>query len=145
MNPPPPYRFAWRGAFSNQAMNALHAEAFDHPVFDHDWFGQLQRHSLGWVCAFDADDALVGLVNVPWDGNAHAFIVDTVVADRAQGRGVGTRLIAIAAQNAKAAGCRWLHVDFEESASRFYLDACGFAPTDAGLIDLTRSTASRST
>ena len=133
-----PYRFAWRGPFSNAAMNALHAEAFDHPVLDHDWVRQLEGHSLGWVCAFDADDALVGVVNVPWDGDAHAFIVDTAVTARVRGQGVGTRLVAIAARHAKAAGCRWLHVDFEQAVAPFYLTACGFAPTSAGLIDLTR-------
>jgi hypothetical protein len=35
-----------------------------------------------------------------------------------------------------AAGCEWLHVDFEPELRRFYLDACGFRPTDAGLIRL---------
>jgi GNAT superfamily N-acetyltransferase len=137
-----PYRFEWRAALPNGAMNELHAEAFEHPVADHDWVAQLERHSLGWVCAFDVDDALVGFVNVPWDGNAHAFIIDTAVAGRARGQGVGTRLIAIAAQNAKAAGCRWLHVDFDIRYTPFYLDACGFVPTAAGLIDLTRQAAS---
>lgn len=133
-----PFRFEWRGAFSNDALNALHAEAFQHPVLNHDWVTRLERHSLGWVCAFDVDGALVGFVNVPWDGGPHAFIIDTVVAHHARGRGVGRRLVAIAAEQARAAGCRWLHVDFERRHSRFYLDACGFAPTAAGLVDLTR-------
>jgi GNAT superfamily N-acetyltransferase len=137
------YRFQWRGEFSNTTMNALHADAFEHPVADHDWVGQVERHSLGWVCALDVYDALVGFVNVPWDGHAHAFILDTVVAGRARGQGVGTHLVGIAARNAKAAGCRWLHVDFDTRYTRFYLDACGFMATDAGLIDLTRLTASR--
>jgi GNAT superfamily N-acetyltransferase len=130
------YRFEWRATFTNEAMNALHAEAFNHPVLDHDWVGQLEDHSLGWACAFDRNDALVGFVNVPWDGDTHAFIVDTAVADRARGRGVGTQLVAVAKRHAKAAGCRWLHVDFDQPISRFYLDACGFVPTAAGLIDL---------
>lgn len=38
----------------------------------------MNRHSLGWVCA-RFDGALVGFVNVAWDGAAHAFILDTVV------------------------------------------------------------------
>jgi hypothetical protein len=48
----------------------------------------------------------------------------------------GTQLVAVAKRHAKAAGCRWLHVDFDQPVSRFYLDACGFVPTAAGLIDL---------
>jgi hypothetical protein len=38
-----------------------------------------------------------------------------------------------AARQAKAAGCEWLHVDFEPHLDTFYFDACGFRPTDAGL------------
>jgi hypothetical protein len=37
---------------------------------------------------------------------------------------------------ARAAGCEWLHVDFDEELRAFYLDACGFEPTAAGLIHL---------
>ncbi len=36
----------------------------------------------------------------------------------------------------RAAGCDWLHVDFEKDLREFYLGACGFAPTPAGLIAL---------
>jgi GNAT superfamily N-acetyltransferase len=98
--PPPPYRFAWRAAFSNQALNVLHAEAFD-----------------------------------------HAFLLDTAVLHRYQRHGVATRLVALATEQARAAGCQWLHVDFdEEGMGRRYFDACGFRPTIAGLIDLTADT-----
>jgi hypothetical protein len=31
-----------------------------------------------------------------------------------------------------------LHVDFEADLGSFYFDACGFRPTDAGLIHLRR-------
>lgn len=132
----PPHRFAWRGAFSNAALNALHAEAFEHPVLDIDWETQLRTHSLGWVCAFDGD-TLIGFVNVAWDGGVHAFILDTAVSRTARRQGVGTRLVALAAERARAAGCEWLHVDFDaEGLQRFYFDACGFTPTTAGLIQL---------
>jgi GNAT superfamily N-acetyltransferase len=130
------YRFEWRGEFSNEALNALHAEAFNHAVWDHDWLAQVRAHSLGWVCAFDAD-TLIGFVNVPWDGAQHAFIMDPVVLKRYERQGVGTALIALATEQARAAGCKWLHVDFDEPLRRFYFDACGFTPTIAGLIDLT--------
>jgi GNAT superfamily N-acetyltransferase len=75
-------------------------------------------------------------VNVPWDGGAHAFIIDTVVAFLAGRQGIGTRLVARAAAEARAAGCEWLHVDFEDHLADFYFNACGFRPTQAGLIQL---------
>jgi hypothetical protein len=34
------------------------------------------------------------------------------------------------------AGSEWLHVDFEEKLSDFYIDACGFTPSLAGLVRL---------
>ena len=42
----------------------------------------------------------------------------------------------IAIEHARAAGCEWLHVDFDEHLKGFYFDACGFTPTDAGLVRL---------
>jgi GNAT superfamily N-acetyltransferase len=127
--------YEWRGPVSNAELNALHAEAFDHEVLTEDWRGRLARHSLGWVCARDGG-ALAGFVNVPWDGGTHAFILDTMVAKTARRRGIGARLVAVAAGNARATGCEWLHVDFPPDLRAFYLDGCGFRPTDAGLIAL---------
>lgn len=40
------------------------------------------------------------------------------------------------AEGARAAGCEWLHVDLEEHLRPFYAEACGFRPTEAGLIAL---------
>jgi hypothetical protein len=37
---------------------------------------------------------------------------------------------------AKAAGCEYLHVDFEDHLSGFYYGTCGFTPAKAGLITL---------
>ena len=127
--------YSWRGAFDNAEVNELHAEAFGHRVLDDDWIAQVERHSLGWVCARDGDD-LVGFVNVAWDGGVHAFVLDTMVAESAGRRGIGTRLVAAAVDGARAAGCEWLHVDFDDELRSFYFDACGFAPTNAGLIRL---------
>ncbi|MEU3449849.1 GNAT family N-acetyltransferase [Streptomyces thermolilacinus] len=127
--------YEWRGDFDDAALNALHADGFGHPVGRTDWRERLRRHSLGWVCAWE-DGALTGFVNVAWDGGAHAFVLDTVVARHRRGSGVGAALVARAAEEARAAGCSWLHVDFEEHLSGFYFDACGFRPTAAGLIAL---------
>jgi ribosomal protein S18 acetylase RimI-like enzyme len=127
--------YAWRGAFTSAELNVLHAEGFEHDLLGWDWRGQVERHSLGWVTARE-DDELVGFVNVAWDGAAHAFVLDTMVTGRVGRRGVGTKLVAIAVRHARAAGCEWLHVDFEDHLRSFYFDACGFAPTNAGLISL---------
>ncbi len=128
-------RYAWRGYFTNEALNALHAEAFDHEPFTDDWEKQVDRHSLGWVCAYEGE-TLVGFVNVAWDGAVHAFILDTIVATAHRRRGIGARLVSIAAAEARTAGCEWLHVDFEPEHREFYLAACGFTETEAGLIQL---------
>lgn len=128
--------YEWRGGFDNAAVDALHAAAFGHPGSDVDWLGRLHRHSLGWVCA-RLDGDLVGFVNVAWDGGVHAFVLDTVVAERHRHAGVGAELVAVAARGARAAGCAWLHVDFEDRLHAFYFDACGFRPTSAGLIALS--------
>jgi GNAT superfamily N-acetyltransferase len=53
-----------------------------------------------------------------------------------QRHGLGARLVAAAAAEARAAGCEWLHVDFEPHLEKFYLDGCGFRPTRAGLLRL---------
>jgi ribosomal protein S18 acetylase RimI-like enzyme len=127
--------YQWRGPVRNREMNALYAEGFGHELLDDDWEAQTAGHSLGWVCARD-DGKLIGFVNVAWDGGVHAFILDTVVATEARRHGIGTRMVAIAAEHARAARCEWLHVDFEEHLRSFYLDSCGFRPTPAGLIAL---------
>jgi hypothetical protein len=74
---------------------------------------RVRRHSLGRVCA-RRDGRLVGFVNVVWDGGAHAFLLDTMVAPDQRGRGVGTG----------------------HDLGPFYFEACGFRATDAGLIAL---------
>ncbi|MFE0630932.1 GNAT family N-acetyltransferase [Streptomyces sp. NPDC058864] len=127
--------YEWRGEFGNAAVNALHAEGFGDRGADVDWLTQVHGHSLGWVCA-RREGELVGFVNVAWDGGVHAFVLDTVVAARSRRSGIGAGLVAEAARRARAARCSWLHVDFEDGMREFYLDACGFRPTSAGLIAL---------
>jgi ribosomal protein S18 acetylase RimI-like enzyme len=126
--------YRWRGALKDAEMVGL--------VRAHGglaapgWWDQTRAHSLGWVTARAADGAVVGFVNVAWDGGDHAFLLDTKTHAEFQHRGIGTRLVEIAARNAKRAGCEWLHVDFEPHLQRFYFDACGFRSTPAGLIHL---------
>jgi GNAT superfamily N-acetyltransferase len=127
--------YEWRGAFENREVNALHAEAFDHPLLDDDWVGQVEKHSLGWVTARESGK-LVGFVNVARDGGVHAFILDTMVTAVYRRRGIATRLVKEATDGARAAGCEWLHVDFDDKLRPFYLDACGFESAPAGIIRL---------
>ena len=130
--------YEWRGAFANREVNALHAEAFGTSVYDEsewNWAELVQRHSLGWVVARDGAE-LAGFVNVLWDGLVHAWLQDVMVAAGARGRGIGTALVDRARQGAAAAGCEYLHVDFEDHLSAFYYGACGFRPAKAGLLPL---------
>src|SRR5580658_9882759 len=127
----------WRGAFTNGEVNSLHAEAFGTKVFcdaEWNWVELVHRHSLGWVVARNGSD-LVGFVNVLWDGLVHAWLQDTMVAARSRGQGIGTELVNHARQGAKAAGCNYLHVDFDDDLGQFYYSACGFRPTNAGLLE----------
>ncbi|WP_298211612.1 GNAT family N-acetyltransferase [Ferrimicrobium sp.] len=128
-------RYEWRGQFDNHELNRLHANAFGLPFRDDDWAVQLAEHSLGWVCAYGGP-VLLGFVNIAWDGGEHAFILDTVVSPLAQHQGIGTALVLRAVDAALEAGCVWLHVDFEEHLVPFYLGACGFRTTHAGLVHL---------
>jgi len=100
------------------------------------WWDQIRANSLGWVTARATDGGVVGFVNVAWDGGGHAFLLDTKTHSVFQRKGIGTRLVALAVEHAKAAGCEWLHVDFAPELEPFYFDACGFRPTLAGLIHL---------
>jgi GNAT superfamily N-acetyltransferase len=130
--------YEWRGLFTNQEVNALHAEAFNTQLFSEaewNWVQLVRQHSLGWVVARQGQQ-LVGFVNVVWDGLVHAWLQDTMVAATARGQGIGTGLVAHARDGAKAAGCEYLHVDFDDDLRPFYLDACGFAPISAGLLSL---------
>jgi GNAT superfamily N-acetyltransferase len=130
--------YEWRGDFETPEVNELHAEAFETPVCDEaewDWRKVVERHSLGWVTARRGDD-LVGFVNVPWDGLAHAWLQDVMVAARERRQGIGVSLVVEARDQAREAGCEWLHVDFEDHLREFYFESCGFRPTNAGLIAL---------
>lgn len=133
---PPDYTTEWRGAFGNAEVNALHAECFEHRILVDDWWSQVNRFSLGWVCSRRLEK-LVGFVNIAWDGGVHAFVLDTMVSPDLQRQGIAKALIGEAVKRAKDTGCEWLHVDFDPHLRRFYFEACGFRPTDAGLIALT--------
>ncbi len=113
------------------AYRALRAAAWSEPGPE-----TLKRldHSLSWVCAYD-DAQLIGFVNLAWDGGVHAFLLGPTVHPDWQRRGVGRELVRRAADQARARGLHWLHVDFEPHLSGFYW-TCGFLATEAGLMRL---------
>jgi ribosomal protein S18 acetylase RimI-like enzyme len=126
--------YQWRGAISDDEMVELVTSHGGRAVAG--WWDRIRPHSLGWVTARDPDGLLVGFVNVAWDGGDHAFLIDTKTRGSRQRRGIATEVVRQAARQARAAGCEWLHVDFEAELGPFYFDACGFRPTDAGLVHL---------
>ena len=126
--------FAWRGPIADEEMVDLVESHGGRPAPG--WWLQIRDHSLGWVTARDRDGVVVGFVNVAWDGGDHAFLIDTKTRGDRQHQGIGTELVQHAATQAKAAGCEWLHVDFAPQHAPFYVQACGFRPTDAGLVHL---------
>ena len=126
--------YRWRGPLTDAEMVEL-VDSFGGNS-EAGWWDRIRSHSLGWVVARDAGARVVGFVNVVSDGGDHAFLVDTKTHGAHQRAGIGTRTVQFAAQHARAAGCEWLHVDFDAHLARFYFGACGFRPTDAGLIHL---------
>lgn len=124
--------YEWRGALGDDELALLHSQAFDLPNRPSKWNQQLHGHSLGWVTA-RKEGRLLGFVNVAWDGSRHAFILDPAVAPAHQRHGIGAELIRRASEGARAAGCEWLHVDYDEVLEAFYVGRCGFRPTRAAL------------
>jgi GNAT superfamily N-acetyltransferase len=125
---------AWRAPLSDSELLELVESHGGRP--EPGWWDRIRPHSLGWVTARTGAGLLVGFVNVAWDGCDHAFLLDTKTRGTWQRRGVGTAVVRHAVRYASDAGCEWLHVDFRPELAAFYFDACGFRPTDAGLIHL---------
>jgi len=124
----------WRGPLTDDEMVALVASYGAAPVVG--WWDHIRPHSFGWVTGRDSGGTVVAFANVVTDGGDHAFLIDTKTHGEYQRRGIGTQVVRMATEHAKEAGCEWLHVDFEQHLRSFYFTACGFAPTDAGLIHL---------
>jgi len=123
----------WRAPLTDEELCELVASHGGAPVPG--WWDRIRPHALGWVTARDGGE-LVGFVNVAWDGGDHAFLLDTKTRGDRQREGIATAVVARATQEARAAGCEWLHVDFRPALAPLYVGACGFRPTDAGVIHL---------
>jgi GNAT superfamily N-acetyltransferase len=129
--------FAVGDRVSDAELNKLYAAAWD--SFTQRGFQAVLQHSLCWVTA-RVDGLLVGFAYVAWDGGRHAFLLDPTVHRDHRRQGIGSRLVAIAAEQAAAAGVDWLHVDYEPHLRGFY-ERCGFAPTSAGVRRLAPGSA----
>jgi GNAT superfamily N-acetyltransferase len=106
--------YRWRGSLTDAEMVGLVRAHGGRAV--QGWWDQIHAYSLGWVTARAADGAVIGFVNVAWDGGDHVFLLDTKTHSVFQHKGIGTRLVELAARRARAAGCEWLHVDFDPGA-----------------------------
>jgi len=125
-------RYSISPPVGNAELNALFSAA---------WAGHIKRdfapvltHALGCVCAH-AEGQLIGFVNVAWDGDKHAFLLDPTVHPDRQRQGIGTELVRQAAELARSRGAEWLHADYEPRLREFYRRT-GFRETTAGLINL---------
>ena len=128
-------RIEWRSAVSDaELVDLTRSHGGEAEV---GWWDRVHPHSLGWVTARTESGELVGFVNVAWDGSDHAFLIDTKTRPTHQRQGLGITVVHRAIAEAQAAGCEWMFVDFEPSLAAFYLDACGFRSTPAGLVHLT--------
>ena len=126
--------YRWRAEISDAEVNGL-TRSYGGAAAD-GWWDRIRPHSLGWATARLADGTPVGFANVAWDGCDHAFLLDPKVRLDHQRQGIATELVRLAAREAAAAGCEWLHVDFRDELAPFYVDACGFTPTAAGVLRL---------
>jgi ribosomal protein S18 acetylase RimI-like enzyme len=97
-------------------------------------FQPILLRSLVHVGAFEGE-AMVGFINVAWDGRQHGFILDTCVYPQWRRRGIASLMVKRAVAEAKARGVHWLHVDFEPHLEGFYF-GCGFRHTGAGVMQL---------
>jgi GNAT superfamily N-acetyltransferase len=130
----PELEYCWRGDIDDAELVALTKSYGGSSEVG--WWDRIRPYSLGWVTARLGTGAAAGFVNVAWDGGDHAFLVDTKVRSDLQRHGIGTELVRIAMEQAKSAGCEWLHVDYEDELTPFYVGSCHFHPTPAGLIHL---------
>ena len=103
----PDLEYCWRGDITDVELVALTKSYGGIPEIG--WWDRIRSYSFGWVTARLGNGAAAGFVNVAWDGGEHAFLVDTKVRSDLQRHGIGTELVRIAVEQAKRAGCEWLH------------------------------------
>ncbi len=120
-------------AVTNAELDQLYVVSWPNHQPPHEWGPELER-LLVFVGAYDGD-ALIGSVKLAWDGDIHAFLLEPTVRPDYRRRGIGGALVAQAVAFARERGVQLVHVDFEPHLREFYR-ACGFVPTEAGLLRL---------
>lgn len=79
----------WRGFVTNEELDALHAEGFDHAPFGDDW----ETSSLVTASAGSSHEITRAFSSASstWRGTGvHVFLLDTLVSVPRRGRGVGS-------------------------------------------------------
>ncbi len=118
---------------TNAELDRLYAVSWPNHRPPYDFRPELER-SLAFVGAY-AGEELIGFVRLAWDGSVHAFLLEPTVHPDLRRRGIGRSLVERAVAVARERGMEWVHVDYAPDLREFYR-ACGFTPTDAGLIRL---------
>jgi len=126
-----------RRSLDLQRLGSLFEAAWGSPKPNYE---RVLAHSFTWVTATSGDE-LVGFANVAWDGDVHFFLLDTTVHPEWRRRGIGRRLVEEAIKACRGHG-EWLHVDADKELMTGFYQRCGFEPTPAGLLNLTRQDAS---
>ncbi|BDT67737.1 hypothetical protein os1_19150 [Comamonadaceae bacterium OS-1] len=135
-NDDPPIAYRRDADASDAERNALFAQSW--PGHQSHSFQPVLRAGFTSVCAYSGE-ALVGFVNIAWDGHAHAFVLDPTVAPAFRRQGIGRQLVLHGIGAAKSAGLAWIHVDYEPALRGFY-QQCGFQTSEAGVIQLASFT-----
>ena len=120
-------------AVTNAELDQLYVVSWPNHQPPHDWGPELER-LLAFVDAYDGDE-LIWSVRLAWDGGIHAFLLEPTVRPDHRRRGIGRTLVEHAVAFARERGVRWVHVDYGPELREFYR-ACGFRPTEAGLLEL---------
>jgi GNAT superfamily N-acetyltransferase len=118
---------------TNAELDRLYALSWPNHRPPYDFRPELER-SLAYVGAYRGDE-LVGFVRLAWDGGVHAFLLEPTVRPDLRRRGIGRTLVERVVAVARERGMEWVHVDYAPDLRDFYR-ACGFRPTEAGLIHL---------
>lgn len=104
----------------------------------HVWtdYNKVLSRSLCYITAYHCNE-LIGFINIAWDGNKHAFLLDTSVDPNYRNKGIGKTIVNKAIAQCKDFSIEWIHVDYEVRYENFYKQ-CGFIQkTTASLLHLT--------
>ena len=120
-------------AVTNAELDQLYAVSWPNHQPPYDFRPELER-ALAYACAYHGGE-LIGFVRLAWDGSIHTFLLEPTMRPDFRRRGIGRTLVERVVAVARERGMEWVHVDYDPELRPFY-EACGFEPTDAGLIHL---------